>query len=365
MAHDTGKTDCTAQLSRRALLRAAAAALGGSLAPTLRAQHTPPASRRDAAHTPAEVASPPSAAADTPAVPKSQTAANRPSAPWWLQHPSAARVVEMRSSRVLRGSTIDARMLARLLDGAVTHLTHAGTPSDAWRAILGSAKHIVLKFNGVAADAMQSTVPMADALLRGLKLAGYDLSYVTIVEGGPAAGREHGTRTAAEGWGRAIPVADQSQPVATYWYEADAVINVPFLKTHQVAGMSCAMKNVSHAVIRHPARCHANGCAPYVGQIIGHPEISSRLCLNLVNALRIVIRNGPDATEGDLVDYGGVIAGFDPLAVDVAGLEILSQERRRHGEKGAILAPTLMAAERDGVGRAEPEVLRDVLEGER
>jgi hypothetical protein len=48
--------------------------------------------------------------------------------------------------------------------------------------------------------------------------------------------------------------------------ECTAVINVPFLKTHQLATMTSCLKNLSHGLVRHPARFHANGCDPRSGR---------------------------------------------------------------------------------------------------
>ena len=42
--------------------------------------------------------------------------------------------------------------------------------------------------------------------------------------------------------------------------QVTAIVNVPFLKTHNLAGMTCCLKNLSHALVKHPAQFHTGGC---------------------------------------------------------------------------------------------------------
>ncbi len=320
---------CEPRPTRREVLCAAAAASLGSL----------PLSAQDAL----------SPAATQPARPSPLQA------PWWLNfEPQRSRVVEIRSAKVLHGSSLDSLELEAMIRRAITALTRTRTHQEAWQSILGDARRIVIKFNRVGAETLRTTDTLARVLVSDLGVAGYAAERIALVEVPPYIASDLQTREPSPGWGTAIAVGDYAEPLANYLLEADAVINVPFLKTHQIAGMSGALKNLSHAVIRHPARYHSNGCTPFVGQVVGSVEVSSRLKLNLTNALRVVVDRGPDAREEDLVGCGGLIVGFDPVAVDSIGLGLLSVERRRKGLGGTLRAPHLLAAGEDGVGRWRP-----------
>jgi hypothetical protein len=275
--------------------------------------------------------------------------------PWWLAaEPQRSRVVDIRSDKVLRGSSVDSLELEAMLRRAITTLTRASTHEEGWRSILGEARRIVIKFNSVGAEVLRTTDSLARVLVSELGRAGYAADQIALVEVSRYLAQELGTREPPAGWGQAIPVGDRAEPLANYLLEANAIINVPFVKTHQIAGMSGSLKNLSHAVIRHPARYHADGCSPFVGQVVGSAEVASRLRLNVTNALRIVVDRGPDAQEEDLVHCGGLIVGFDPVAVDSIGLGLLSVERRRKGLPWTIRVPHLVAAGDDGVGRWRP-----------
>ena len=271
--------------------------------------------------------------------------------PWWLEAPSRrSRVVDIRSNVVLRGSVVEEISLARILDRGIRALTDAPSTTEGWRIVLGGAQRIVLKFNSVGTRVIDTTAAMARALVQTLSAAGYQPADLTLVEAPDYLGKDLGTRPPEPGWGAPIPVGDNMEPIVNYWHTADAVINVPFLKTHQIAGMSGAMKNLSHAVIRHPALYHGGGCSPYVGQVIGNKIISSKLKLSIVNALRVVIRNGPEAAEGDLFEHGGLLLGYDPVAVDTVGLALLTSRRKQLDAQKPINVHYLHSAAAQGVG---------------
>jgi len=338
--HDTGW-----QPTRRELLAAAATATLGILSnpPRGRAQTTQPAG--NASH----VSSP---------VPP----------PWWLDdhrsRPSGkSRVIDIRSDSVLHASVVDRVIIGEMLDQGIQNLTGAASAERAWRAVLGPAERIVVKFNTVGAAVIKTNDALAPVLVERISAAGYAPENIALAEVPRFVTQELGAPEVARGWGKPIQLAGRPEPLAQYLYDADAVINVPFLKTHQIAGMSGCMKNLSHALIRHPARYHGNGCSPYVAQVVGSNAVASKLKLNIVNAIRLVANRGPDAREEDIVAWGGLLLGFDPLAVDTVGLSILAAERRRLGLSPQLRVRYLAAAARMGLGRWRPaEIDRTVLE---
>ncbi len=354
---DTVKTtDRDRRPSRREILRAVAAgALGAIAAPRLvGAQTTRPSSRP----------------ATRPASSPTSNPASRPirltrvPTPWWLKTTaSRARVVDIRSREILAEEAGDTVTLEDILDQGLLHLVPADTPREAWRRVLGKAERVVLKFNSVGDRVLGTNEMMARALVSRLEDAGYSRKQITLVEAPEFLREALGTAAPVRAWGEAVPVGRGLQQLAQYLYDADAIINVPLLKTHQIAGMSCCMKNLSHALLRHPARCHANGCSPFVGQVVGSTPVSTRLRLNIVNALRVVVDRGPDARPEDVAEYGGLLLGFDPLAVDIVGRSVLAMERRSRGLPPWFGVPYLDSAAVMRVGRWRPaEIERLALE---
>ncbi len=283
--------------------------------------------------------------------PTSQPAVELP-VPWWLgpEYPRS-RVVEAVSPFVLTDALVDEVALYEMLGMAVQVLAQTEPPADAWRRIIGKADRILLKFNAVGARVLQTNEPLARVLVRMLEEAGYERKAITVAELPPHVTEQLGCRRPTRKWGAAVRVGTGSEDLAGYLYDCDALVNVGLLKTHQIAGMSGAMKNLSHALIRHPARYHDNACSPYVCQVVGNKEVASRLRLNITNALRTVIRNGPDATAEDVFEFGGLLLGCDPVAVDATGYDLLIAQRQRKGVGGRIRVPYLTAGADLGVGR--------------
>jgi hypothetical protein len=339
--------------SRREVLRRAAAAATLSCIPTGAQDGSAAPTSRTAALGPQRNAPTAQPAASAPPLPGD--------APWWMRDGrETSRVIEARAPKIVRGTVADAHALRDLLDLTIERLTDESAATQGWRRILGEAPSIAIKFNAVGANLMTTNDTLARVLVARLTSAGYNPARIMLVEASEYLNAELGTRKAPSGWGESIKVGGQPVGLANYLLEADAVINVAFLKTHTIAGMSCTMKNLAYSVIRHPARYHGGGCSPYVAEIIGNPLISSRLKLNLVNALQVLIDGGPDARPEAIVAAQTLLCSFDPAAVDVTGQSLLIGERRRAGLSESITVPYLRAAGSMGVGRTRVQDIERV-----
>lgn len=365
---------------RDVLLAAAATAVGGLVSAAVGAPRCGESPSGDAPQ------------GDAPTTAPADPAAHEP---WWLgKTPSGttrSRVVVMSAARVTRGAIPGVSVIDAMLSQSLQLLTNSATDDGAWRAILGDRQKIVIKFNSVGARELGTNEHVARAILRQLRRADYDMSRIVLMEAAPALYPEFGCASPAPTWAGGLEIgpagkedtppaakpastqtsdrnqitdptdrAAQSQPtdaaapepIAQCVAEAEAIINVGLLKTHRFAGMSACMKNLAYGVIRHPARYHANGCSPFVGRIIGTPQISTPLRLNIVNALRLVIRGGPEVTDGAVQDYGALLFGFDPVAVDFVAADALAVERKRQG-LGGMTVKYLDDAIASGVGRGD------------
>ncbi len=275
--------------------------------------------------------------------------------PWWLTELGPrSRVVEVASPDVLHGPKVDPILLRDTFDMGLRQLTDSPSSAAAWRAALGERRKIVVKFNSVAADIVGTNEPLARVIVESLGDAGWPPEQVALIETPAYVAVDLRTTRAASGWGAPITVGGRQEQLAQYLYDADAIISVGLLKTHQMAGMSGVMKNLSHALMRRPALYHADGCSPFVGQVIGAPAVAGRLRLNVLNAIRVVARNGPDATREDVFSYGSVLLAFDPLAIDWVGRSILSEVRHEHELDSSIKVAYLDSAAVLGLGRWLP-----------
>jgi uncharacterized protein (DUF362 family)/ferredoxin len=102
-----------------------------------------------------------------------------------------------------------------------------------------------------------------------------------------------------------------------YW-EADKVINLPKLKTHEMMTMTCAVKNLFGAVVgTEKAGWHlkAGTSREQFAQLLLEIYLLKKPALNIVDAVVAMEGNGPGS--GDPIHMGALLAGVNPVAVDV------------------------------------------------
>lgn len=241
-------------------------------------------------------------------------------------------VVQTRSDIVLNGPRVHARILAAMLDAGLTRLTDASTAREAWHRILKPEDVVGLKFNQSGAKGLGTTEPLAEALIHSLAAAGWDPKQIVPIEVPPSLYDATGTTRPETDWDdHEVDFGSGKDELASVLRQVTALVNVPFLKTHNIAGMTACLKNLSHALVKHPARYHENRCSPYAGDIVALPEIRGKLRLNIVNALRVVFDGGPEVSDELTGSEGTLLLGYDPVAVDTVGMEILNFVRKKNG----------------------------------
>jgi len=132
-----------------------------------------------------------------------------------------------------------------------------------------------------------------------------------------------------------------SWPLAAPIIESDVVINVPVVKHHPLTGVTACLKNLMGV---------AGG-----DRNLWHEAIETCLCdlaaylkpaLNVVDAVRVMKRNGPIGGElGDVEFIGAVAAGVDMVALDAFAAEQLDLSPQQ--------VPMLQTAARRGLGEMD------------
>ena len=142
-------------------------------------------------------------------------------------------------------------------------------------------------------------------------------------------------------------LGDCTVPIAREVAGADALINLPKLKTHQQVGMTCCVKNLYGCVAgRRKAFLHFwRGGDPdrFGGMLLDVADLA-RPTLNLVDGIVAMHRGGP--IRGEPIPFGAVLAGADPVAVDTVAFHLAGAEPKaicshraamRAGRAGATL----------------------------
>jgi uncharacterized protein (DUF362 family)/Pyruvate/2-oxoacid:ferredoxin oxidoreductase delta subunit len=110
----------------------------------------------------------------------------------------------------------------------------------------------------------------------------------------------------------------RSVRLARVYYEADKIINLPKLKTHEMMTMTCAVKNLFGAVIgAEKAAWHlkAGTSRELFARLLLEIYLLKKPVLNIVDAIVAMEGNGPG--NGDPITLGLLLAGVNPVAVDL------------------------------------------------
>lgn len=106
--------------------------------------------------------------------------------------------------------------------------------------------------------------------------------------------------------------------LAFAYYEADKIINIPKLKTHEMMTMTCAVKNLFGAVVGAEKvgwHLKAGNSREQFAKLLLEIYQLKKPVLNIVDAVVAMEGNGPGS--GDPIKCGMLIAGSNAVAVDV------------------------------------------------
>ncbi|MFH1685984.1 MAG: DUF362 domain-containing protein [bacterium] len=272
----------------------------------------------------------------------------------------------------------------QLLESGLKLLCSAADVSTALHELLPGGP-VGMKPNCVAHDKNSTSVALADALSDLLEESGWAANDLIVWERTSQELRQAGFKLNAASFGRRCLGTD-AHPTgySHYFYTSGEVnslvssiltetvnsnINLPILKDHSLAGLSCGLKNM-YGAINNPNKYHDNNCDPHVAHVNNLAPIKKTQRLTVVDAVSVQYHRGPGYSPKHVAWYGGIVLSKDPVAADIVGLTILEHLRTSHGlptlEASGRPAKYLSSAEFLGLGTAqmdqidlEVRVLRD------
>ncbi len=142
----------------------------------------------------------------------------------------------------------------------------------------------------------------------------------------------------------------QELEIAADLLEADVVINLPKLKTHQMMGLTCAVKNMFGAVVGlRKSRLHLQAGSDKALFALMLLELCEQLkpALSIVDAVVGMEGDGPGS--GTPVPIGALIAGTNPLAVDAVATGLVGLKPEQVWTQKLALETRRSGAELDNV----------------
>jgi hypothetical protein len=364
-------------LSRRDFLRLSAVSLGtlagGRLlsacgqAPTPGAMATPsPAATETAAATAL-----PSATATQAATATASITASRSSLPEIMKFfPTVpSKVIHTHHSGVWSDKTLVPGALRQMLDASITKLTGLNDAREGWAALFKPGERIAIKVNTFRNSRIWTHSPLVLEVTNSLQAAGIPAEQITIFDYQSSELETAGYALNADNPGvRCIGMDRNFSPeptnvlknqvkLANILKECDALINIPILKSHMMAGITFAMKN-HYGSIYYPDVLHGDNMRS-VAALNALPEINDRTRLIIGDALSANLRytNSYPYWKEDWIG-DSIFMSYDPVAHDTMGLDLLTRELEKDGGDPAYLVglatPSMQYAVELGLGTNDP-----------
>jgi len=205
-------------------------------------------------------------------------------------------------------------------------------------AFVNAGERVLLKPNLLSAKSPDQAVTTHPALVRAVAELVKEAGGIVSIGDSPGIGgfqrvaEKCGIAAAARESGAALVEFSDSLEMkgsgrfrrihlARTYLEADKVINLPKLKTHEMMTMTCAVKNLFGAVVgTEKAGWHlkAGTSREQFARLLLEIYLLKKPALNIVDGIVAMEGNGPGS--GDPLRLGVLIAGVNPVAVDlVAG----------------------------------------------
>lgn len=244
------------------------------------------------------------------------------------------------------GSNPESDRLVKMLDRSMQALYAADTPLDAWKRVVRPGEVIGLKVNTLAGRGISTSVLLVEAICERLREAGIQEKDIVVWDRLNTDLESAGFRpTSRQGRIRyfgndtlgyeddlSIYGSVGSRLSKTLTQACDAVINLPALKDHSIAGVTIALKNLFGA-IHNPNKYHLSVGDPYVADVHMLPPIRQKLRLHICDALTAQYEGGPSFMPQWTWPFNGLMVSLDPVAMDYVGWQIIEQKRTEKGMK--------------------------------
>jgi uncharacterized protein (DUF362 family) len=127
--------------------------------------------------------------------------------------------------------------------------------------------------------------------------------------------------------------------------EVNKLINVCLLKHHQSAGVTLALKNLSHGLVNNVNRSHAsttaNACGIFIPAVVDLPIVREKVVLNILDGVKAAYHGGPGGKTGKYIwAHNTMYFATDPVALDKTGWQEIDKKRAELGLASiALLKP--------------------------
>lgn len=308
------------------------------------------------------------------------------------------RVVAVEDQKCIRRDAYQTEPIRAMVDRGMCELTGAAKPADAWASFFSPGDVVGIKASPIGRPFVSSSPAMIGAIIDGLASAGvkttdivlYERYRVPFYESSLPNSVPAGVRVtwAAEdyediqqGMDRydpdhfvdlpmVLPQFSLDNPAARRSFAAQFIsrevtklINLPTLKSHNTAGVTLALKNLSHGLVNNVSRSHPR-LSEFIPAVISMPVIRDKTVLHILDGTKGLYDGGPGIMRPDFVwEHKTVYFSTDPVAVDVIGRRVIDERRRKAKLAAVAMAKSKMQPEhiescgKAGLGVSDPSAI--------
>jgi uncharacterized protein (DUF362 family) len=273
-----------------------------------------------------------------------------------------SRVVIVRDAKLRTpGPAPDEKRVAAMLDHAMQTYFGAQNPVQPWKQIVRPGQVVGLKLNSLG-RMLSPSVALVATICERLQQAGIKAGDIIVWDRGsreleaagfklsnaPGALRFIGSDTAGYE-DAAVRYGSVTTRLSKIFTRCDVVINMPVLKSHNIVGVTMAMKNM-YGVINNPSTMHGSACNPYIADLNMVPQVRQRVRFVVGDMMTAVYEGGPSYRPEYAWNENGLIVGEDQVAIDTTCAGIVERKRAEKGlqtleQKGTPLTYLATAAD--------------------
>jgi uncharacterized protein (DUF362 family) len=261
-------------------------------------------------------------------------------------HHTKSKIIIARDEYLqIKQKPLDSNKLSKLLDKTMQTLYDCDNELQPWKKIVKPGEVIGLKVNCLSGHGSTHR-ELVDLICERLQQAGINAKDIIIWDRLNSDLEDGGFKISNQGnrikcFGNDTTGFEDNLQVSgsiasllchTLTRMCDAVINLPVLKDHGIAGVTIALKNFFGA-IHNPNKYHLHVGDPYIPDVYTLPSIKNKVRLTICDAITAQYDGGPSFMPHWTWPFNGLIAGSDPVAIDYIGWQIIEQKRAAIGKK--------------------------------
>ena len=276
------------------------------------------------------------------------------------------RVVAVRNPSSIVGGRFQDQPIRQMIRKGMAELTGTDGGPGAWRQFFEPGDVVGIKVNPVGQPHVISSPETVRAIIAGLNSAGvrnrdiivYDRYRLQFLHAGFDKWLPEGVRTSyavddydpiqqsiegydpdhyldmpltLAGYDAGNLAARRSYVAKVVTREINKLINLPVLKDHQSAGVTLALKNLSHGSVNNVSRSHgtttANACGVFIPAVVSLPVIRNKAVLHILDGVKALYHGGPGANPQFVWEHQTIYFATDPVALDRIGWKAIDEKR--------------------------------------